>query len=78
MKTNAYKVVVSVKDIATNLTGSMNCINVDAFTAMDADREVQDNIDWKLQEITEIYLVNDSKDENGELVYTLSDGFIEA
>lgn len=77
MKTNAYKVVVSVKNIATNLTGSKNIVNVDAFTAMDAHREVQDSIDWQLQEITDIYLINDSKGKDEELVYSLSDGFIE-
>ena len=77
MKTNAYKVVVIPKNIATNLTGSKNIVNVDAFTAMDADRVVQDSIDWQLQEITDIYLINDSKGKDEELVYSLSDGFIE-
>ena len=75
MKTNAYKVVVSIKDAETMITGSDNIIDIDAFTAMDAHREVQDKIDWRLQEIKEVFLVNDNSD--GELVYSLKDGFIE-
>ena len=75
MKTNAYKVVVSIKDAETMIAGSDNIIDIDAFTAMDAHREVQDKIDWRLQEIKEVFLVNDNSD--GQLVYSLKDGFIE-
>jgi hypothetical protein len=52
-------------------------IDVDAFTAMDAHKEVQDNINWRLQEITEVILVQDKNDENGQLVYSLETGFAE-
>jgi len=77
MKTNAYKVVVSVKDAETMITGSDDIIDVSAFTAMDAHREVQEKIDWRLQEIKEVFLCTKSSSE-GELVYSLKDGFIEA
>jgi len=77
MKTNAYKVIVCVKDLDTMTKTTEQVIDVDAFTAMDAHKEVQDNIDWRLQEITEVILVQDKNDENGELVYTLETGFAE-
>jgi len=77
MKTNAYKVIVCVKDIDTMTKTTEQVIDVDAFTAMDAHKEVQDNIDWRLQEITEVILVQDKNDENGQLVYTLETGFAE-
>jgi len=77
MKTNAYKVIVCVKDIDTMTKTTEQVIDVDAFSAMDAHKEVQDNIDWRLQEITEVILVQDKNDENGQLVYTLETGFAE-
>lgn len=77
MKTNAYKVIVCVKDIDTMTKTTEQVIDVDAFTAMDAHREVQDNINWRLQEITEVILVQDKNDENGQLVYSLETGFAE-
>ena len=77
MKTNAYKVIVCVKDIDTMTKTTERVIDVDAFTAMDAHREVQDNINWRLQEITEVILVQDKNDENGQLVYSLETGFAE-
>tara|TARA_B100002019_G_C21265157_1_gene599004 strand:+ start:780 stop:1013 length:234 start_codon:yes stop_codon:yes gene_type:complete len=76
MKTNAYKVVVSIKDTET-MNSSDDVVNIDAFTAMDAHREVQDKIDWRLQEITEVFLVKDKVDNGGQLVYSIEDGFIE-
>ena len=77
MKTNAYKVIVCVKDIDTMTKTTEQVIDVDAFSAMDAHKEVQDNIDWRLQEITEVILVQDKNYENGQLVYTLETGFAE-
>jgi len=77
MKTNAYKVIVCVKDLDTMTKTTEQVIDVDAFTAMDAHKEVQDNINWRLQEITEVILVQDKNDENGKLVYTLETGFAE-
>lgn len=77
MKTNAYKVIVCVKDIDTMTKTTEQVIDVDAFTAMDAHREVQDNINWRLQEITEVILVQDKNDENGQQVYSLETGFAE-
>jgi len=77
MKTNAYKVIVCVKDIDTMTKTTEQVIDVDAFTAMDAHKEVQDNINWRLQEITEVILVQDKNDENGQLVYSLETGFAE-
>ena len=77
MKTNAYKVIVCVKDIDTMTKTTEQVIDVDAFTAMDAHREIQDKIDWRLQEITEVILVEDKNDENGQLVYSLETGFAE-
>tara|TARA_B100000214_G_scaffold365818_1_gene334030 strand:+ start:242 stop:475 length:234 start_codon:yes stop_codon:yes gene_type:complete len=76
MKTNAYKVVVSIKDTET-MNSSDDIVDIDAFTAMDAHREVQDKIDWRLQEITEVFLVKDKIDKGGQLVYSIADGFIE-
>ena len=76
MKTNAYKVVVSIKDTET-MNSSDDVVNIDAFTAMEAHREVQDKIDWRLQEITEVFLVKDKVDNGGMLVYSIEDGFIE-
>lgn len=75
MKTNAYKVVVSIKD-TENMTGSDDVIDIEAFTAMEAHKEIQDKIDWRLQEITEVFLCKDNNSD-GELVYSLKDGFIE-
>jgi len=77
MKTNAYKVIVCVKDLDTMTKTTEQVIDVDAFTAMDAHKEVQDNINWRLQEITEVILVQDKNDENGQLVYSLETGFAE-
>jgi hypothetical protein len=77
MKTNAYKVIVCVKDIDTMTKTTEQVIDVDAFTAMDAHKEVQDNINWRLQEITEVILVQDKNDENGQQVYSLETGFAE-
>ena len=77
MKTNAYKVIVCVKDIDTMTKTTEQVIDVDAFTAMDAHKEVQDNINWRLQEITEVILVKDKNDENGQQVYSLETGFAE-
>jgi ElaB/YqjD/DUF883 family membrane-anchored ribosome-binding protein len=77
MKTNAYKVIVCVKDIDTMAKTTEQVIDVDAFTAMDAHKEVQDNINWRLQEITEVILVQDKNDENGQQVYSLETGFAE-
>jgi len=77
MKTNAYKVIVCVKDLDTMTKTTEQVIDVDAFTAMDAHKEVQDNINWRLQEITEVILVQDKNDENGQLVYSLEIGFAE-
>jgi len=77
MKTNAYKVIVCVKDIDTMTKTTERVIDVDAFTAMDAHKEVQDNIDWRLQEITSVILVEDKNDENGQQVYSLETGFAE-
>lgn len=77
MKTNAYKVIVCVKDIDTMTKTTEQVIDVDAFTAMEAHKEVQDNINWRLQEITEVILVQDKNDENGQLVYSLETGFAE-
>ena len=77
MKTNAYKVIVCVKDIDTMAKTTEQVIDVDDFTAMDAHKEVQDNINWRLQEITEVILVQDKNDENGQQVYSLETGFAE-
>jgi len=77
MKTNAYKVIVCVKDIDTMAKTTEQVIDVDAFTAMEAHKEVQDNINWRLQEITEVILVQDKNDENGQQVYSLETGFAE-
>ena len=77
MKTNAYKVIVCVKDLDTMTKTTEQVIDVDAFTAMDAHKEVQDNINWRLQEITEVILVQDKNDENGQQVYSLETGFAE-
>ena len=77
MKTNAYKVIVCVKDIDTMAKTTEQVIDVDAFTAMDAHKEVQDNINWRLQEITEVILVQDKNDENGQQIYSLETGFAE-
>lgn len=75
MKKNTYKVIVSLKEMGEfNTTVSKtDTINVNEYTAMDAHKSVQDSIDWRLQEITDIYLVND----NEKVVYTLQDGFTE-
>ena len=72
MKTNAYKVVVGVRDDMSGLNPAGDkIVNVNAFSAMDAHKEVQDGINWKFQEIKEVYF-NES-----ELVYSLDKGFIE-
>lgn len=71
---NTYKVVVSVKE-TNSFTGSDNVIDIDAYTPMDAHKKVQDAIDWRLQEISEIYIVPESTED--KLVYTLQDGFME-
>jgi|DEB0MinimDraft_10_1074344.scaffolds.fasta_scaffold26388_5 hypothetical protein len=71
---NTYKVVVSVKE-TNSFTGSDNVIDIDAYTPMDAHKKVQDEIDWRLQEISEIYIVPESTED--KLVYTLQDGFME-
>ncbi len=79
MKKNDYKVIVSLKEMGefNNVVNAAiektDTVKIAEYTAMDAHRSVQDNIDWRLQEITDIYLVNGGE----KLVYTIQDGFIE-
>jgi len=73
MKTNMYKVVVKLKELE-DLQGTTNntkYYNTQAYSAMDAHKQIHDKIDWRLQEISVIECAHDNS-----VVYTLEEGFL--
>jgi hypothetical protein len=71
-KMNEYRIIVetSVTIGYENVTEDVLVVN--AITPMDAHKQVHDNLNWSIQNISEIYL-----NHNNELVYDAQNGFIE-